>query len=196
MAIFGATGFDVGESFTGIPGSDFYVVGGNFPGGVISKLESYCKNRAGDAGGQYNDFDYAIYAGGSSSGPSGATLQWNSKRWSTNVSIGQNYAWQNIVDAGSASPNISVGAGWIWVVLRSNDGIEQNKALTANQGNWDTTLDTLNYSGTGDAPGTSWPTTFAANGARYTDAMAIRLTYAVAGVSVPIVLNSIRQRVN
>lgn len=199
MALFGVSNFDSGESFNSTIGEFMYMGSATWPGGTVTKFEAYCSNSAGSSTGQYNNADFAIYQGGTVAGaPSGATLQWNSKYYGTNVSFGGAgaFGWYSILAAGDALPNVLVPAGWIWVVLRANDGIQMNKSLTANQGDWDLTLDTQRYNGTNDLPNQTWPSTFAGNGSTYTDAMSIRLTYtAAAGSSVPIIMNSIRQRV-
>lgn len=176
MATFGATAATLAEgTFTGA--DDFYFVGAYFPGGTITAFEAYIGDRAGNAA--FNNFDYALYTGGSSDGPSGAALVWSSKHYS-GVGVGEP-GWKSIVDASDAPPNVSVPAGWLWFVLRSGDGVQQYCCSGTDRGDLAEFGDTRSYSGTGDAPGGAWPATFAANGAPYFACMAVRVEYTPAG---------------
>ena len=178
MATFGATAVTLADG--SFPGSeDFYFVGAFFPGGTITAFEAYIEDRAGNAA--FNNFDYALYAGGSSAGPAGAALVWSSKHYS-GVGVGDP-GWKSIVDASDAPPNVSVPAGWLWFVLRSADGVQQYCCSGADRGDLAEFGNTHSYSGTGDAPGSAWPATFEANGAPYFFCMAVRVEY-TAGAAI------------
>jgi hypothetical protein len=163
----------------------FHIVGGNFPGGTITALNVYARDRGGNSA--FNDFDFAIYTGGSASGPSGASLLWNSKRYAA-VGIGT-VGWKSIVDGSNAAPNVAGSAAWLWVMMRSNDGIDIHSVDGAtDEGDFTTigvtrTVDT-GGAGTGDNPGDTWPSTFPAdNGTTYSDVFKIRLDYTPSGPS-------------
>ena len=66
----------------------------------------------------------ALYLGGNSSGPSGASKIWNSKYYTSAVSFGDDPStFTSIVDGSNAAPNVVAASGWLWIAMRSNDGI-------------------------------------------------------------------------
>lgn len=124
MTAFGVVEQTSGTTFQTVSsGSTGYFVGGNFPGGTVTAL----KLRVGDrnSGGSFNDWDVALYSGGSASGPSGASKVWNSKRYTSSTVIGSTgpATFYSVVDGSDAAPNVVVAAGYLWVVVRSNDGV-------------------------------------------------------------------------
>jgi hypothetical protein len=156
-------------------GNRVHFVGGSFPGGTISALNAYASDRAGTAA--FNDFDFAIYAGGDATGPEGATLIWESKRYNA-VAIGA-VGWKSILATGDAAPSVAAAAGYVWIMLRSNDGIDLRQVDGADRGDFATFGNTKSHviTGTGDSPGEAWPTTFPADGASYSETMKVYLSY-------------------
>lgn len=152
--------------------------GTTFPGGTVTNLYAYCRDRAGNSA--FNDFDWAIYGGGDASGPSGATLYWNSKRYAA-VAVGA-VGWKTFVDGSNAAPNVVVPAGGLWIVLRSADGLDIHSVDGAtDEGDFTTIGVTRRYdtggAGSGDNPGDTWPSTFPGNGTTYADVYKVYVEY-------------------
>jgi hypothetical protein len=156
-------------------GNRIFFVGGSFPGGTVVGLLAYASDRAGTAA--FNDFDMAIYSGGDATGPDTATLRWESKRYNA-VGIGT-VGWKSILATGDVAPNVEISAGHVWVMLRSNDGIDMRQVDGADRGDFATFGDTKSHviTGSGDNPGDAWPTTFPADGASWSETMKVYLDY-------------------
>jgi hypothetical protein len=162
-------------------GNRIFFVGGNFPGGTVTALQAYASDRAGNSA--FNDFDMAIYAGGDAGGPDTSTLVWESKRYNA-VAIGT-VGWKSILATGDVAPNVSVAAGYAWVMLRSNDGIDLRQVTGTDRGDFATYSDTKSHviTGAGDNPGDAWPSTFPADGASWSETMKVYLDYTAAAPS-------------
>jgi len=158
--------------FTGASGSTYYFCGGDVSeGGTLDTFYFFAGNRSGNSA--FNDFDWAVYAGGSSSGPDGASFVWGSSDYQA-VDIGNTPAWQSESASGSFS------AGYLWFVLRSNDGIQLGLCNDTDGGDLDGSLDTRSVTGS-SGPGASWPGTFTGNGASIpADLMKVAVDYTAA----------------
>ena len=126
MANFGVVDQTSGTAYGLAPsGKQYIFVGGNFPGGTITGLYLRVGNRGGATPSEfYNSLDVALYLGGNSSGPSGASKIWNSKYYTSAVSFGDDPStFTSIVDGSNAAPNVVAASGWLWIAMRSDDGI-------------------------------------------------------------------------
>lgn len=179
MADFGASNNATTiNTLTGSSATHYFVGGSSFPGGDITGMFSYCANR--NSGGSFNDVDWAIYSGGTASDPTGATLVAQSKHYGASVDIGSNSAaWNELYSSGTTPITATgVAAGYLWFVMRAQDGVAQELCDDADAGDLNQhTIDTAS-AGSAGTPGSSWPSTFpSAGSATGSGTMKIRITY-------------------